>query len=1343
MKKSFTNLRKSLCVAALAGMALVPIPACAQSWHPVYKITFGGRGESKTVDKVLVENLSNGRSVQLSGKDTLLLTSSVSGIEGVLEKSNDGKVTIEGGQLLMNLQHPTDVQVNVYGLDGSLALQTRLAASSREVSMPLPPLRKGVYVVRATAPGLNKSVKWLCGGSSSLSAPAISTLQEVASDEPVQESLNSPLQSLFALDNEQVGGVELIYEKGDVLRFTGTSGDMTTITTNSPRSTHPIYFDFFKCQDADGYNYAIVRAGDMLWMAEDLRRVNSLKINDAGNMDSELLGAVIGNPDMPLMATEGNNTYYSKAAAIKALPEGWRLPTQGEIDYAIKKLNGGNYNTAGAYLKGDGEGRLDSTSLRMTANGRFDANGSVADGGNGYFMTRSTKGGVILAMQLSENGDGVSVGTCQNHLISVRGVRAAPSAYTEMMETLGYTDQKAKSIARVPTALQERGPLGKTYVMHTVPQSIAYDFTGGQFKSVEPEARSGILAKDNNGAWYLNDRRDADFLSDCGDNSERRNTLRKMAAMNNGEGTQYTLEMQWSRPFRIVTQLVGNSYKRTDTPDVFGFGNVYLTIAGNSQMGHDVIYDRPSTERYGIKLPGEYYFIPLNKSILPYFRYDNNNRPTETRMDYVQRCFQLLTADFNEDGVDEVIVCVDGVVNVYDGATMLNTIKQGKSADFDGENYLKPSMYYKDFRVADDGSGELDCSAYYLKKPMTRFAVGDVDGDGISDLAVLRVGTGGENGKAKVELFVYGAGNLKAEPIAYSYFYETSPNAVFNDIKIGNVSGSRYNDIIMLFRNYSGTTLEKIGYMWHAMYDPNNTETHLKIDGNRDNIDSDYVGKNQSFQGYDGHIGNTNLTLAHFRGPEYPCDIVCGADLWRWNSETEKMEFCDIQVLPFTCNDIWSIYCDNIIAADPNGTGVDILYYFRNWDTYESDNGNRLMFQGFSETWFSSKTEFTSSTLKHRHTFNSDYFKYCDQGSVWNSKDQKDDELMWWFGSGDAEFGNNSALCAVYDRPGHKILQYKGHETAFSEPRIHALIAAPPTFDYGNETEPNYDFVTSWGFNSKTSQQTTNSSSVSASLIVGFEQEINAPITGTKLGGVEFTTKMEQECTKTTSETSSISYGQIYEARDDDRVVMQVTPYDNYTYEVVASDNVDEIGGLLNLSIPQKPMTVGLALSDYDYLMADNKNAPDLHEVFSHTVGDPFSYPSTADKVKTNVPGSEILWGNGQWNDFVTTGSGGSNIREIALDNSTATSAAFSFSVESELVVTAFCAKVGAGFGYGNTNETTHEESQGFSVSACVPGLAPGDKNPNRSFFDWNLCWYKYKLAGQTFPVVNYVVKKR
>lgn len=538
----------------------------------------------------------------------------------------------------------------------------------------------------------------------------------------------------------------------------------------------------------------------------------------------------------------------------------------------------------------------------------------------------------------------------------------------------------------------------------------------------------------------------------------------------------------------------------------------------------------------------------------------------------------------------------------------------------------------------------------------------------------------------------------------------------------------------MLFRNYSGTALAKTGYMWHAMYDPSNTETHLKID-------SDNVGENGSFAGYDGHIGNTNITLANFRGPGYPCDIVCGADLWRWNSETEKIEFCDFQVLPFTCNDIWSIFADNIIAADVDGEGYDKLYYFRNWNTYE--NGNRLMFQGLSETSFNSTTDISASTLKHYHNFNSDLLKYCDTGKVWNNGDQKQDELMWWFGSGDCEWGNNSAICAVYDRPGHKVLQYKGHELAFTEPRIYALIAAPPTYDYGNETEPGYDSSTSWGYSRSTSQQTTNSSSVKSSLIVGFEQEFNAPLVGTKLGGVEFTTKMEQECSKSTSKTSTTSYSQRFNAEDDDRVVMQTTPYDNFTYEVVASDNVDEIGGILSLSIPQKPATIGLALTDYERYVGSDKNSPDLRLVFKHTLGDPFSYPSTADQIVSNVPGSVTLWGNGRWNDFVTTGSGGSTEREIGLDNSTATSAAFTFSVESELVMTVGCAKAGAGFGYGNTNETTHEESQGFTVSACVPGLAPGDTNSNRKFFDWNLCWYKYKLCGQTFPVINYVVKKR
>lgn len=1339
MKRTFTLPRcLLLCMAAVAGLSLAPVSVCADSEHPVYKITFGARGESSTVDAVLVENLSNGKSATLSGQDTLLLKAKgdLTPIDEV--RPSVGDVRIQSGQLVVDMLQPSPAQVSVYGVDGTLAWQTRIDSQSRISSVTLPPLGKGFYVVRVTAPGLERSVKWLSGGSSSLSAPAFITEQEVADESGLQSQEYGPLQPMFAMESASKG-VELEFAKGDVLRFTGTSGDMTTITTNSPRSTHPVYFDFFKCQDADGYNYTIVRAGDMLWMAEDLRRVNSLKINDAGNMDSELLGSVIGNPDMALMATEGNNTYYSKAAAIKALPEGWQLPTQGEIDYAIKKLNGGNYNTAGAYLKGEGEGRLDSTSIRMTANGRFDANGSVVDGSKGYFMTRSTKGGVMLAMQLSGSADKVSVGTCQNHLISVRGVRAAPSAYTEMMDKLGINGQKAKSKARVPATLREKGPLGKEYIAYDRGQSIAYDYTSGQYGTGYTEPRSGILYKDEGSyKWIWHTNRGNDFLSDGGTNSNDNNALRKMAAMNNGKGTQNIVQMQWSRPCLIRSECKNNSYSLSDTPDVFSKDHtdgVYITIAGDHNEGYAVKNMQTGNGFHkGFYIPLNAYMKPVPKTILNFAGWNGDSgRASEARLDYVQRIFQLLTADFNGDGVDELVIGIDGEVWVYDGATMLNAVNKNSIK----KTYNGKPLYHKNFNLNDDGS-EKDCSQSSIKKSVTRFAVGDVDGDDIPDITVLQVGvTDKTSGKGKAELMLYRSGNVEAAPLASRVFHKDSNNAMFCDVKVGNVSSGNYNDIILFFRNYTDEGgFYNYGRLWQAMYDP-------EAEGGIYCYTSDNL-LARCFKGDARQVGNNNVTLAHLHGTSKPCDIVVGADMWSWNSELGRIQF-KYQVLPdFGSDAWWSIFADNIIAADPSAEGKDFLYYFISHTTYDY-NGCAYVFQYFGETWYSGN-EITEDGLKKNWSYSSDIFKYLDNGKWWGSSD-KEFELMWWFSHRDAhEWASTSALCAVNARKGPetKTLRYKGYQKAFSEPRIHALLAAPPTYTYGeNESRPDYDFVTSWGYSSSNKQETSKSSSISASVIVGFEAEINAPITGTKLGGVDFTVKMQNECSSSTSQSSTITYSQQYEARDDDRVVMQVTPYDVYTYEVVEAENVDQIGNEVVLSVPGETMTVGLALSDYDYLMADNKNAPNLHEVFSHEIGNPFSYPSSANQIYTNVPNCEILWGGGSKDKFVTTGSGGSVIREIALDKSTATSAAFSFSVETELVATALGVKAGAGFGYGNTNETTHEESQGFSVSACVPGLAPGDKNPNRSFFDWNLCWYKYKLAGQTFPVVNYVVKKR
>ena len=330
MKKTFTNLWLSLCVAAVAVMGLTPITASADT-GTVYKITFGGRGESKVVDNVLVENLSTGASVELQGQDILLLKAKSTAINKV-EVENDGDVSTEGGMLSVTLQNPSDVQVDVYALDGRLAWQTCLAASSKVTSVSLPPLARGMYVVRATAPGFTKSIKWLSYGDSQFTLPDFSA---EANNAVAETEEIDPIEAINAMANAPKE-VELAYNRGDVLRFTGTSGNMTSITTGSPRCSFTQHFDFFKCQDADGHNYAIVRAGDMLWMAEDLRKVNSLGLTDASNLSSDILNKVISDNTTELVATVGDKTYYSKPAAIRALPEGWKLPTQGEIDLALE-----------------------------------------------------------------------------------------------------------------------------------------------------------------------------------------------------------------------------------------------------------------------------------------------------------------------------------------------------------------------------------------------------------------------------------------------------------------------------------------------------------------------------------------------------------------------------------------------------------------------------------------------------------------------------------------------------------------------------------------------------------------------------------------------------------------------------------------------------------------------------------------------------------------------------------------------------------------------------------------------------------------------------------------------
>lgn len=1358
-----------LFAAAIAACVLAPPPqALADNTEKVYNITFGARGESRTVDKVTVENLTNGHSASLGGSDTLVLKANAhSGVES-LTKPQNGNLMIVGGNLLVSTLRPADIRIFVYTIDGRLVWQTRQPSTAIHASVELPQLGRGVYIVRATAPGFDKSIKWLASAAAPVAVPEIAPGNgtESLSQTILNDITHKPTHSAEASSVRKC--VELEYAEGDVLKFTGTSGKMRTITMNTPRSDHPVYFDFFKCEDANGYNYTIVRAGDMLWMAEDLKAVQADGITDASSMQASEIKTAMDAKTALMAAVDGSTTYYNQAAAKLALPAGWSLPTQGELDFAFNNINGGDYSTIGSLLKGNDPESIDRTSLRICTSGRFD--GSVADTGNAYLLTRNTKGGNQLG--LANDGNAVTFEDCAGHLLPVRGVRPAPSPYAEMIEKFGYGTKYGDGTEGADTT--EIGPMGEHFSLYTEQPSIAYDFTGGQYQSDKKESRSGIFNMDmqNRDKYYVQDCRDDSFVSDG--NEYAPSKLRKMAHMSNKNGSQYVVEMQWSRPMRLWTQYnsATGKYERTDSPDVFTDKNdegVYITITGDRTDNYKIKNKPADAEHKGFFLPLNAEFLPLPKDILPYFRYNKDRLATETRIDYVQRVFQLLTADFNSDGVDDIVIHIDGAIWVYDGATMLADIAAGRT---DNPKTISKPMYQSSMSQKYCGEN------YYLKKRFTRIAVGDVTGDGKPDIVKLDVGYGTVdydlNPTIVAAVLIYPNGDVSGQTISVAKTADFSgwENAVFNDIKVGNVTGSALNDIVVLRRDYSGKAIAQSATMYLiSLYkSPYNGEIYPKQWKEGEDYSYCKTSNVTCFKGGEGHMGNNNITLLHLpRNGQRGCaDISVGSERWRWNSEKEILENqgtdkdesglnIDMSRFNTTYDGMsFSILADNIIEVNYN----ECETYRR--ELHETQHLNSLVFYNYINRYDNSGRRYgfvalenmtnktTSISGKYNWWYmpaiNNYIMKYSDNGAWWSKDDAKrvgSAELMWWFGDNDAEWGSSAALCSVQDVPSIKYLKFKKHQMAFSEPRIYAALAAPPSYDYSDEpkADPNYEAATSWGFSRKNSQETASSSSLSSSLIVGFEFEITAPIVGTKLGGVDFSTKIQQEVTKGWSDESSVSYTQRYDARDDDRIVMQTTPYDHYVYEVVESANPDEVGGEMTISVPQQPITMGLALKDYDTYMADNPNAPNFHELFKHQVGNPFSYPASNEDIKSTV-GSSVLWGNGRWDDFVTIGSGGSVTREIELDETKAQSAEFSFGVESELVVTAGCVKAGAGFGYNKTNSSTHSESKGFTVSACVPGLKPGDTSPDRKFFQWNMCWYKYRLGNQTFPVVNYVVKR-
>jgi hypothetical protein len=200
-------------------------------------------------------------------------------------------------------------------------------------------------------------------------------------------------------------------------------------------------------------------------------------------------------------------------------------------------------------------------------------------------------------------------------------------------------------------------------------------------------------------------------------------------------------------------------------------------------------------------------------------------------------------------------------------------------------------------------------------------------------------------------------------------------------------------------------------------------------------------------------------------------------------------------------------------------------------------------------------------------------------------------------------------------------------------------------------------------------------------------------------------------------------------------------PYNVYRYEIASSENPDEIGQHLIFGFYEAPITQVLTLDAYNRIMANDPSAPKLDKVFNHTIGAPLSYPSSSSDL-SNVEESRRYTFNAS-DDFIGAGLGQglTSYLTIEVTEEMETSLGFSIGFEFELVATTAGVKLGAGFGFENSNTFTKTVGKSMLVGGAVrsiPDPIPsGCKN-----FRWNLAWYNYIQNGQEFPVVNFLVRE-
>ncbi len=295
-----------------------------------FLISFEGTGSATTVDSVRVENLTQGTSLTVGSGNQLQLLGTISSVDHVFTNSGNSLAVYPNpakGEVTATFyaKAPGNTTIEITDLTGRKVAKEEFFLAKNRQSFLIKGLNSGTYLVQVRAEGYHFNGKIINRSTSS------NPVQIIYPGQPNGQADPGNMKQTEAI-------VQMQYNTGDLLKFTGRSGIYGTVFMDVPTAGKTISFNFMPCTDYDENNYTIVQIGDQWWMAENLKTTKYSTGDDIPEVTgaSDWMGLSTGaycyfdnNPDNAIIY----GCLYNWQAVIdnrNACPANWHVPSDAE-----------------------------------------------------------------------------------------------------------------------------------------------------------------------------------------------------------------------------------------------------------------------------------------------------------------------------------------------------------------------------------------------------------------------------------------------------------------------------------------------------------------------------------------------------------------------------------------------------------------------------------------------------------------------------------------------------------------------------------------------------------------------------------------------------------------------------------------------------------------------------------------------------------------------------------------------------------------------------------------------------------------------------------------------------